>query len=123
MDAPLLSVERVDDGEAGLRLVVVGEIDMSTSPTLKSHLDDAAATTVGMLVVDLTKVSYIDSSGLNVLLAAWSSLAAGSRSLTTVPSPQARRLFEVACVEYLIGDSDAPPTSHDGPDQAAAAPD
>ena len=46
---------------------VAGELDLCSSHTLREHLDfvvDSGATTV---VVDLTRLSFIDSTGLGVL--------------------------------------------------------
>lgn len=102
---PLLSVEVVHD-PVGTRLVVVGEIDQATAPILRSHLDRAMQTAEGTLFVDLTQVPYIDSSGLHVLLTAWSTLAARNQSLIALPSPQARRLFDVTLSGHLLSDDD-----------------
>jgi anti-sigma B factor antagonist len=49
---------------------VAGEIDVYTSPTLKLALVDAVDDGCGVLVVDMDKVDFIDSSGLGVLVGA-----------------------------------------------------
>ncbi|MEU4806155.1 STAS domain-containing protein [Actinosynnema sp. NPDC023587] len=64
MTTPLsLTPGRGPDGTAFLK--VVGEIDMSNTPTFAAALDDIP----GRLVVDLTEVEYLDSAGLSVLFA------------------------------------------------------
>lgn len=51
-------------------LVIVGEVDIYTSPALKSALAAAAADGCSTLIVDLNGVGFIDSSGLGVLVGA-----------------------------------------------------
>ena len=53
---------------AGCSVVVAaGEIDIWTCPALRKALD-AAADSARRLVIDLTEVTFLDSSGLGVLL-------------------------------------------------------
>jgi len=49
---------------------VAGEVDVYTSPALKSALVDAASNGCRTVIVDLGKVPFIDSSGLGVLVGA-----------------------------------------------------
>jgi anti-sigma B factor antagonist len=49
---------------------VAGEIDVYTSPSLKSALVAAVSEGCRILIVDLDKVGFIDSSGLGVLVGA-----------------------------------------------------
>ncbi|MGC4892350.1 STAS domain-containing protein [Micromonospora sp. DT31] len=56
------------DGADGVRVLsVAGEIDMSNADTFGAALTDAVRPDGGPLVVDLTKVEYLDSAGLAVL--------------------------------------------------------
>ncbi|QLQ36406.1 STAS domain-containing protein [Micromonospora robiginosa] len=56
------------DGPDGTRvLTAVGEIDMSNAADFGAALDDAVRPDGDPLVVDLTKVEYLDSAGLAVL--------------------------------------------------------
>ena len=53
------------------RVVTVnGEIDVHTGPALRDHLLSAFAQGEDTLVVDLSQVSFLDSSGLGVLVTA-----------------------------------------------------
>jgi anti-sigma B factor antagonist len=57
--------------QQGLCVVSVsGEVDVYTSPQLKSALVEAADGGCEVIVVDMDKVSFIDSSGLGVLVGA-----------------------------------------------------
>ncbi|TDB38710.1 MAG: anti-sigma factor antagonist [Actinobacteria bacterium] len=60
-----ISTER--DGTT-CRIAVNGEVDVYTSPLLKTYLVDAVDDGCIDLVVDLENVGFIDSSGLGVLV-------------------------------------------------------
>jgi anti-anti-sigma factor len=47
---------------------VAGEVDMLTGPALRSHLDQVLATRPEHLIVDLSQVSFLGSTGLAVLI-------------------------------------------------------
>jgi anti-sigma B factor antagonist len=47
---------------------VAGEVDMLTGASLQNHLDHALATRPERLIVDLSQVSFLGSTGLAVLI-------------------------------------------------------
>lgn len=49
---------------------VAGEVDVYTSPQLKTALLDAVGESCQAIIVDLDQVGFIDSSGLGVLVGA-----------------------------------------------------
>lgn len=51
-------------------VTVAGEIDFATAPQLKQALADVLQTKRGDTVVDLSAVSFVDASGIGVLVAA-----------------------------------------------------
>ena len=55
-------LERIDDGVA-----VRGEIDLATAGDLAEALYDAAATTDTGFLIDLSQVTFIDSTGIDAL--------------------------------------------------------
>ena len=67
---------------------VEGEIDIYTAPRLRELLIDLASTGNYQLIVDLDKVSFLDSTGLGVLAGALTKGPPRSRQLITkVPPP------------------------------------
>ncbi len=48
-------------------VTAAGEVDVSTAPELRAMLQDASE---GAIVVDLSQVTFLDSTGLGVLVAA-----------------------------------------------------
>jgi anti-sigma B factor antagonist len=59
----------VSDSAGWTIVAVSGELDLYTSPTLRDRIHDAAGTD-RKLAVDLTDVSFIDSSGLGAIVGA-----------------------------------------------------
>jgi anti-sigma B factor antagonist len=84
-----LDVTKAVDGA----LVLTGEIDSYTAPELSEHLGAEPP----IEVVDVSGVTFIDSSGLRVLVEAHQArAAAGSRLLLRSPSAAVQRLLEIS---------------------------
>ena len=65
---PLLLELRLDDDDPVL--VAAGEIDVATSPLLRAELAGLLARNPDRVTLDFAEVSFIDSSGLGVLVGA-----------------------------------------------------
>jgi anti-sigma B factor antagonist len=95
----------IDTDQAGDNVVVTvrGELDLLSSPALSDHLEKLDET-VNRVELDLSELSFVDSSGLNALLAARKRLDdAGGELVVTKASDVTLRLFEVAGVRDLLG--------------------
>ncbi|KXB35135.1 STAS domain-containing protein [Atopobium deltae] len=83
-------------------MVVSGEVDVSCADTLRNALTQTLANPdAKTIVVDLAQVSYIDSTGIGVLVGAAHKAADSQRHLTCV-NPQKN----VARVLTLLGVAD-----------------
>jgi anti-sigma B factor antagonist len=82
----------VSEHAAGTLVVPHGELDLGAAPDLEAVL----ATQSGPVVVDLRKLSFIDLTGLRVLLEADARSRQDGMNLRFIPGPMVRRLFEVA---------------------------
>ncbi|MEO6653367.1 MAG: STAS domain-containing protein [Ilumatobacteraceae bacterium] len=84
----------------GSGLTVVGEIDAHTAPTLATAIADCDQHTV---IVDMSSVDFVDSSGLRVLIEAHQAADQNGRSLQLAnPSTAVSRLLEISGVsDYL----------------------
>ena len=81
-------------------LDVGGEIDLDSVAVLATAIDSALADGAAELWIDLTRVRFMDSAGLHVLLETRSRARDLNRRLAIVcPSGSVRRLFEIAGVE------------------------
>jgi anti-anti-sigma factor len=88
--------------DGSLVLVVEGELDIATSPWLDEALVRARETSAARIVVDLHAVSFIDSTGLQVLIKHARGEGGRAPVLLTEGSPQAQRLFELSgALDYL----------------------
>ena len=82
----------VSEHAAGTLVVPHGELDLGTAPDLEAVL----ATHSGPVVVDLRKLSFIDLTGLRVLLEADARSRQDGMNLRFIPGPIVRRLFDLA---------------------------
>jgi len=95
-DLLTVSWEIVNGGQA-VRLRVVGEIDMSTVPTFEKALSSALDAKHERLMIDLSEVNFMDSSGLNALVRARDAMEdTGVEMVISGVSNQVHRLFEVS---------------------------
>jgi anti-sigma B factor antagonist len=89
------SVRLLLDG-AVARVVASGELDLAAAPTLRANLDEAVDQGGGV-DVDLTAVTFLDSTALSVLVAARKGAADRGQRLTLAgSSPAATRVIELA---------------------------
>src|SRR5438046_5200544 len=82
------------DGD-GARVVFTGELDLAGTDTARNAIEKAEETS-GMLVLDLSGLTFMDSTGLEIVLrAARRAHDSGRRLVVARPSPYVRRLFEM----------------------------
>jgi anti-sigma B factor antagonist len=80
-------------------IALTGELDIETAPQLGEEVELAVWSTVGAFVLDLTGITFLDSSGLHALLRARAFLAREDRPLVLVcPAGPARRVLDLASV-------------------------
>ena len=78
-------------------IALVGELDMATVPDLSSALKALVEDGPPELVLDLSGLSFIDSSGLAVFMKTQQRLRKQGRTLSiTSPRPNALRVFETS---------------------------
>jgi anti-anti-sigma factor len=87
---------------------VEGELDMSSVPTLETSLADAERFHRGRILVDLDGLSFIDSHGLQLLLAA-SRRSAGTdgRLRMTRGTGEVARMFKLTMLDLTLPLTDA----------------
>lgn len=85
---------------------VIGEIDMATAPDLAQAMEaELLPGAVRRVVIDLTSVTFLDSSALNALVHGRRALALREIDVRVVsPSDQVvRRLFEITQLTVQLG--------------------
>jgi anti-anti-sigma factor len=88
-----------------VNVTVAGEIDIASAPTLYLALNSVRTRGAASVVVDLRGVTFLDSTGLRVLLTANEDIDGRMR---VVPSRACLRLFEIAGVADLFTDAEPP---------------
>jgi len=104
-----------DETQAGLRITTIrddrtsvltlsGELDPLTAPTLSEHVGAALADPdVEALVFDLGAVSFIDSSGLRVLIAAKKAMQEKDGDLEIRnATPKTYRLLQITGLDTFL---------------------
>jgi anti-sigma B factor antagonist len=100
----------IDIVERGGVVIVTleGEVDLCAAPELEQALNRVAASQASSIVIDLDRVSFMDSAGVHVLLQFSLRRETGPRLSLTRGSRQVRRLFEVTGVERYLPFAPAP---------------
>jgi len=88
-------------------LIVVspsGELDMSNGELFEEAISDALAKGAEALVLDLTGLVFMDSSGLRILLDTWNESKLAERPLTLVVPKNGlvRRVLEVSGCDGIL---------------------
>ncbi len=100
----VLSTELVN--RKGIPVVIAhGEIDLYTVPEFQNILDTAINLGTRAVIVILTDISYIDSSGLSALIHAYKILTARDAKLYAVvhhDQPGVYRVLEIARLSSII---------------------
>jgi anti-sigma B factor antagonist len=80
----------------GVRVRIMGELDLATAPELDRLLDGLADDRHDRVLLDLSDVKFMDSTGLaSIVRAHRSADANGHRVALRRGSPQVQRLFEI----------------------------
>jgi anti-sigma B factor antagonist len=83
----------------GAVVSIAGELDIATVPRVSAALQDEPAAGAEALVVDLSGVTFMDSTGLAALMTLQRALdARGGRLVIACPEGPARLVFDVAGV-------------------------
>lgn len=102
-DANGLASFRVEAQRNGAVVIASGEIDIFTAPALREALLSASRVSA-RVAVDMTGVSFLDSSGLAVLI---ESLKAGdgepeASPRLVGPPPPVRKILDITCLSQRL---------------------
>jgi anti-sigma B factor antagonist len=95
-----------DSGEAVVE--ISGEIDVDSATAIGPVLDEALRQSDAEVVIDLTRVTFMDSSGIGMLISAKERAdEAGVEIVLRSPSQPVRRVLELGGVADWFGLTDA----------------
>jgi anti-sigma B factor antagonist len=100
---PALTVRVLSTGQRSLRVLVRGELDLLTSSKFEAAVTSALSE-ADEVVVDLSQVAFVDSTGLSSILAVVSASQLNGSTLTisSTLTPQARKVFELAGMDDAL---------------------
>lgn len=109
--AEQLGIETFNDQDRVV-LRLAGELDMASAPQLRSAIEELDLTERPVLVLDLQELSFIDSTGLRVILWAHERCRADGHTLALTPgSQQVQRLLAISGAGErlrIVSSADAP---------------
>lgn len=84
-------------------LVLTGELDLACVPLLEDELRAVEAESPAVVIIDLTDVQFMDSSGLRSLVMADERARVKERRLAIVPGPpMVKRVFEITKLDQRL---------------------
>jgi anti-sigma B factor antagonist len=94
-------VSELSDGTATVS--VRGEVDVYTAPQLRERLYAVVADGVGQVVLDLSAMTFIDSTGLGVIVGTLKRLReAGGDLVLRSPSRSTRKVLEITGLTRIV---------------------
>jgi anti-anti-sigma factor len=100
-DLASFAVIEVDEVVVG---TLSGEIDLSNAKELESEIEDAVPNTARGMVLDLSKLTYLDSSGIRLLLSLAGRLRWRGQDLVLAAPPESRcrRVLSLAGIDSTV---------------------
>lgn len=96
-------VVEVTGAAATPTVVVRGEVDVATSPKLRAELSALVTSGARVITLDFAGVSFVDSSGLGVLVGTYKRMCDDDRSIRIVSAqPSVRKVFEITGLEAAL---------------------
>ncbi|MEU2612616.1 STAS domain-containing protein [Micromonospora sp. NPDC007271] len=106
MQAPLWQ-HRVDRAGAASTVTLSGELDLSASRAVQGLLaGELRQAGLARLLVDMSAVTFIDSTVLGMLVYAHNAAQDAGRQFTVAPSERVRRIIEITGLSYLFAPAD-----------------
>ncbi|HDS30727.1 MAG TPA: anti-sigma factor antagonist [Firmicutes bacterium] len=99
-DKGKLTIDRLREGKDTLKLTLSGDLDIKTAPQLKNFIESLITEGDINLKLDLSRLSYLDSSGFTVLVDATRRTKAikGNLDLSNLP-PWMTEFFDMSALE------------------------
>jgi anti-sigma B factor antagonist len=99
-----LFVIEVSEVSEGVYVVALaGEMDIATSPELVSRLEQVRGKGAYRVMVDLSRLSFIDSSGIKALVSSAKTVEAnGGRLVVVAPPPHLEKVFDIVRLSSVV---------------------
>ena len=99
---PLFSCRAVREHDT-VRLQLVGELDLETAPLLRDEIAAVRETGARSLILDLRRLTFMDSTGLRCILDCDAEARQDGFSIALIQvSPAVQRVFEITNTRALL---------------------
>lgn len=96
-------ISKAEDLPDGKCVALAGEIDYHRSPEMRSHMLAVIALKPKRLVIDMTAVPYMDSSGVATLVETLQQInARGGKLVLCGLQPKVRSIFQIAKLDTVF---------------------
>lgn len=97
-----LSLRSAREGDVHT-IALTGELDLETARAVQEELERVEREDAARIVVDLSELTFIDSTGVQLVLAAHARSVADAGRLSLLRGPAAvQRVFEICGVDELL---------------------
>jgi anti-sigma B factor antagonist len=102
-EAPGFSISVSEAGAGRTVVVASGELDIASAPDLLSAVAVIAQPGMNAIAIDLSALTFIDSSGINALrTAVRSANARGVRAIVAAPSERVQKVLELVKLADIL---------------------
>ncbi|MET0700780.1 MAG: STAS domain-containing protein [Mycobacterium sp.] len=107
----MIGTTHLDDGafaiaeswvDRAVVLALTGELDMLTAPELESAIASAASKSPAAMIIDLSKVRFLASHGLSVLVAAYLNITPSAQFGIVAGGVAVRRPLKLTGIDTLV---------------------
>lgn len=103
LETPVFAVTVSDAGNGRAVVAVSGELDIATAPQLIAAVAVLAPPATTAIAIDLSALTFIDSSGINALRAVVRAAASrGAGAVVASPSQRVVRVLELVRIAEII---------------------
>ena len=99
-----LSISANNNMEEGVwEFQLIGEIDISNAQDFKKQLDAAINETKQNVAIDLSKLDYIDSTGLGVIIGAYGAMKEEGFTIKVLnPKDNVKKLLNISGLDKIL---------------------
>ncbi|WP_352418596.1 STAS domain-containing protein [Proteiniborus sp.] len=96
-------IRKFDENLDSWAIHIVGELDIYTSPKFKEVLTEALEEKMSNIIINGESLSYIDSTGLGVLISALKKVKENNKTITIKSiKPNIKKLFDLTSLDKVF---------------------